>query len=76
MSAQIVLEEVLYVPPISVCFTVGCSSAYKHIRRRSASVKVFLGVVVLDLSEVADDGVADTAETGVDAGATATGAEG
>ena len=34
-------------PPISVCFTVGCSSAYRHIRRRSASVRVFLGVVVL-----------------------------
>lgn len=47
------------VPPISVCFTVGFSSWYWHIRLRSVSVSVFRGVDdVREWVDVADTGVA------------------
>lgn len=32
-----------HVPPISVCFALGLSTAYTHISRLVASDKVFLG---------------------------------
>jgi hypothetical protein len=44
------------LPPISVCFTVGCSSWYRHIRLRSASVRVRRGDDVVGADD-ADVGV-------------------
>lgn len=53
------------IPPISVCLTVGLSSWYWHMRRRSASVSVFRGVdEVRDWVEVAETGVADAGVMG------------
>ena len=59
------------LPPISVCLTVGWSSWYWHILRRSTSVRVFRGVLEVrpECVEVADTGVAETGVMG-------TGAEG
>lgn len=56
-----------HLPPISVCLTVGFSSWYKHMRRRSLSVNVFRGVDE-ERVEVAETGVG-VAETGTGAGA-------
>ena len=61
----------MYSPPISVCFVDGCSSWYRHMRLRSASVRVFLGVEdVREPVEVADIGVEiGPTGTGIGAGA-------
>ena len=53
-----------FLPPISVCFTVGFSSWYTHILRLSVSVRVLLGVEV-EWVEVLDG----VAETGVEVAA-------
>lgn len=64
-TLETVLLSTPNMAPISVCLTVGCSSWYRHIRRRSASVNVFRGVDECERVDVADTGVADAGVMGI-----------